>query len=121
MLYVCATAQLILCEREEAHAFLIPLFYCGSSDLLGRKKNVTKVTRPASDPRCYWLLPHKPLPNVFGRFGKLPIFGCFVPKIISPIDAASRLQQLPEGAGGHSTTGSAPLIYNLKPAATGLF
>jgi hypothetical protein len=42
---------------------------------------------------------------VFGRFGKLPIFGCFVPKIISPIHVASRLQQLPEGAGGHSTTG----------------
>jgi hypothetical protein len=34
---------------------------------------------------------------VFGRFGKLPIFGCFVPKIISPIHVASRL--LPEGAG----------------------
>jgi hypothetical protein len=42
---------------------------------------------------------------VFGRFGKLPISGCFVAKIISPIHVASRLQQLPEGAGGHSTTG----------------
>jgi hypothetical protein len=41
---------------------------------------------------------------VFGRFGKLPIFG-FVPKIISPIHVAFRLQQLPEGADGHSTTG----------------
>jgi hypothetical protein len=28
---------------------------------------------------------------VFGRFGELPIFGCFVPKIISPIHVASRV------------------------------
>jgi hypothetical protein len=45
MLYVCATAQFILCEREEAHAFLIPLFYCGSSDLSSGAKNVTGSQR----------------------------------------------------------------------------
>jgi hypothetical protein len=60
------------------------------------------VTRPAYDPRCYWLLPRKPLPDrealvlFFGRFGKLPIFGCFVPKIISPIHVAPGYNSLPK-------------------------
>jgi hypothetical protein len=47
---------------------------------------------------------------VFSRFGKLPIFGRFVPQIISPIHVAA--SSTPEDPGGHSRTGLSPLTAN---------
>jgi hypothetical protein len=78
---------------------------------LSRTSRMARVSRPAYDPRCYRLPPRKPLPSrealvlwiIFSRFGKLPIFGCFVPQIISPIHVAP--SSTPEDVGDHSTTG----------------
>jgi hypothetical protein len=50
---------------------------------------------------------------VFSRFGKLPIFGRFVPQIISPIHVAA--SSTPEDAGGHSRTGLSPLTAIRNP------
>src|SRR5262252_7039233 len=50
---------------------------------------------------------------VFSRFGKLPIFGRFVPQIISPIHVAA--SSAPEDADGHSRTGLSPLTAIRNP------
>ena len=56
---------------------------------------------------------------VFSRFGKLPIFGRFVPQIISPIHVAA--SSTPEDAGGHSRTGLSPLTAIRNPRSPDVF
>jgi hypothetical protein len=60
-----------------------------------------QASRPAHDPQRYRLPPHYRCQvekllfygRVFSRFGKLPIFGRFVPQIIGPIHRSISSQQ----------------------------
>ena len=87
------------------------------------------VTRPACDPRCYWLLPHKPLPNreALVLWIRLRPF-----RQVADIWLLRPEDNLPNPCGIQVTTASrrrgrsfydrlSSLIYDLKPASTGLF